>query len=152
MQLQGIYYIFLFIFKNIFFLFINNFYLFNRRRLRLKYVHITFLPCFAHQMNLFIGEIFKESEKFKEASIKAIKIALFFKSSNNKYFISQLRTLQKEAYGKYIQIAIGNDTRWNSHYECFHTLIKSKAALRVLYTFFILFLNNKFILIIFFII
>ena len=84
-------------------------------------------------MNLFLGEIFKESDKFKQASVKAIKIALYFKSSNNKHFIGQLRSLQKETYGKYIQIAIGNDTRWNSHYECFRTLIKSKGALRVLY-------------------
>ncbi|CAB5202734.1 unnamed protein product [Rhizophagus irregularis] len=83
-------------------------------------------------MNLFVGEIFKESEKFKQASIKAIKIALYFKSSLHKYFIEQLRTLQKESYGKYVQIAIGNDTRWNSHYECFRTLIKSKGALRTL--------------------
>ena len=44
---------------------INNFILFNRRRLRLKHVHITFLPCFAYQMNLFVGEIFKESDTFK---------------------------------------------------------------------------------------
>jgi len=108
-------------------------YFINRRRLRLKYVNITFLPCFAHQMNLFVGKIFKESDKFKQASIKAIKIALYFKSSLHKYFIGQLRSLQKETYGKYIQIAIGNDTRWNSHYECFRTLVKSKGALQVLY-------------------
>ena len=82
-------------------------------------------------MNLFLDEIFKESDKFKQASVKAIKIALYFKSSNNKHFIGQLQTLQKETYGKYIQIAIGNDTRWNSHYECFCTLVKSKGALRV---------------------
>ncbi|GES91435.1 ribonuclease H-like domain-containing protein [Rhizophagus clarus] len=82
-----------------------------RRRLRLKYVHITFLSCFAHQMNLFVGEIFKESDRLKQASMKAIKIALYFKSPNNKYFIGHFRTLQKESYGKYIQIAIGNDTR-----------------------------------------
>jgi len=111
----------------------NNLFINNRRRLRLKYTNITFLPCFAHQMNLFVGEIFKESDKFKQASAKAIKIALYFKSSLNKYFIGQLRTLQKETYGTYIQIAIGNDTRWNSHYECFRTLLKSKGALRVLY-------------------
>lgn len=98
-------------------------------------MHITFLPCFAHQMNLFIGEIFKESDTFRETSVKAIRIALYFKSSNNKYFIGQLRNLQKETYNKCIQIAIGNDTRWNSHYECFYTLIKSKGALRVLYFF-----------------
>lgn len=84
-------------------------------------------------MNLFVGEIFKESDTFKQASIKAIKIALYFKSPNNKYFIGQLRNLQMESYSKYIQIAIGNDTRWNSHYECFCTLIKLKGALWVLY-------------------
>jgi hypothetical protein len=94
-------------------------------------------------MNLFIGEIFKESDRFKQASTKAIKIALYFKSSINKYFIGQLRTLQKESYGTYIQIAIGNDTRWNSHYECFRTLLKSKGALRV-YIIFILLLKYLF--------
>src|SRR5436190_2726491 len=78
---------------------------FNRSRLRLKHVHITFLPCFAHQMNLFVGEIFKESDKFKQASVKAIKISLYFKSSNNKYFIGQLLTLQKKTYEKYVQTA-----------------------------------------------
>ncbi|RGB35176.1 hypothetical protein C1646_759705 [Rhizophagus diaphanus] len=61
----------------------------TRRRLQLKYVHITFLPCF-------------------------------------------LQTLQKESYGKYVQIAIENDTRWNSYYECFCTLIKSKGVLQTL--------------------
>ena len=101
-------------------------------------MHITFLSYYAHQMNFFVGEIFKESNRFKQASIKAIKIALYFKSSINKYFISQLWTLQKESYGKYIQIAIGNNTRWNSHYECFYTLIKSKGILQVLYLFVLL--------------
>ncbi|RGB26613.1 hypothetical protein C1646_770210 [Rhizophagus diaphanus] len=75
------------------------------------------------------SKIFKESEKFKQASIKAIKIALYFKSSLYKYFIGQLQTLQKESYGKYVQITIRNDTRWNSHYEYFRILIKSKGAL-----------------------
>ena len=57
-----------------------------------------------------MDEIFKESDKFKQVSIKAIKIALYFKSSLHKYFIGQFRSLQKETYEKYIQIAIGNDT------------------------------------------
>ena len=78
-------------------------------------------------------------------------MALYFKSPNNKYFIGQLRTLQKESYGKYIQIAIGNDTRWNSHYECFRTLVKSKGALRVFIFIFyliivVLILKTKYIL------
>ncbi|CAJ0649874.1 3347_t:CDS:2, partial [Entrophospora sp. SA101] len=101
-----------------------------RCRLRVKHVQITFLPCYAHQMNLFVGEIFKESVEFKATSTDAIKVALYFKSSLNKYFIGKLRSIQKDTYGKYIQIAIGNDTHWNSHYECFCTLIKSKSSIK----------------------
>ncbi|CAJ0637085.1 2897_t:CDS:2, partial [Entrophospora sp. SA101] len=41
--------------------------------LRVKHVQITFLPCYAHQMNLFVGEIFKESVEFKATSTDAIK-------------------------------------------------------------------------------
>ncbi|KAF0524717.1 hypothetical protein F8M41_014981 [Gigaspora margarita] len=78
--------------------------------LQLKYTNITFLPCFAHQMNLFVGEIFKETKEFREASINAIKVAAYFQSVQYKYFTGQLRDLQKESYSKYIAIAIGNDT------------------------------------------
>lgn len=83
-------------------------------------------------MNLFVGEIFKESKEFREASINAIKVAAYFRSAQHKYFIGQLRDLQKESYSKYIAIAIGNDTRWNSYLECFCSLLKSKSALRTL--------------------
>ncbi|CAJ0885954.1 12925_t:CDS:2 [Entrophospora sp. SA101] len=93
-----------------------------RRQLQVKHVQITFLPCYAHQMNLFVGEIFKESVEFKATSTDAIKVALYFKSSLNKYFIGKLHSIQKDTYGKYIQIAIGNDTHWNSHYECFRSM------------------------------
>ncbi len=87
-------------------------------------------------MNLFVSEIFKDSVSFKEASSSAILIASYFYNSNNKYFIGNLRELQKEHYGNYINLAIPGDTRWNSHYECYRTLIKSKSALRVSKDFF----------------
>ncbi|CAG8469248.1 1596_t:CDS:2 [Scutellospora calospora] len=47
-----------------------------RRRLRLQYPEIVFLPCFAHQCNLTVGEIFKESTEFKLAMKQSIKINL----------------------------------------------------------------------------
>ena len=82
-------------------------------------------------MNLFVSEIFKDSVSFKKASSNAILIASYFHNSNNKYFIGNLRDLQKENYGDHIHLAIPRDTRWNSHYECYKTLIKSKLALQV---------------------
>ncbi len=110
-------------------LFIQYFY--NRRRLRLEYPEIIFLPCFAHQCQLAIGDIFKESLALKNASIKAIKVAAFFKNANNSYFIGKLRDIQKELYDKYYSIMVPGETRWNSHYFCFKSLVRSKQALRV---------------------
>ncbi|GET01887.1 ribonuclease H-like domain-containing protein [Rhizophagus clarus] len=102
----------------------------TRRRLRLEYAEIVFLPCFAHQCQLAIGDIFKESPILKTASSKAIKIASYFKNANNSYFIGKLRDIQNELYDKYYSIVIPGETRWNSHYFCFKSLIRSKQALR----------------------
>src|SRR5437870_3185251 len=110
-------------------LFIQYFY--NRRRLRLEYPEIIFLPCFAYQCQLAIGNIFKESLALKNASIKAIKVATFFKNANNSYFIGKLQDIQKELYDKYYSIMVPGETRWNSHYFCFKSLVRSKQALRV---------------------
>lgn len=104
---------------------------FYRRQLRLKYPHIVFLPCFAHQCQLAIGDIFKESATFKKASTKAITVAGFFKNGNNSYFIAKLRDIQIELYGKYYSIMVPGETRWNSHYFCFKSLVRSRQALRV---------------------
>ncbi|CAB4378721.1 unnamed protein product [Rhizophagus irregularis] len=67
-----------------------------RRCLQLEYAEIVFLPCFAHQCQLAIGDIFKESSILKTASSKAIKIASYFKNANNSYFIGKLRDIQNE--------------------------------------------------------
>ncbi|GES87763.1 ribonuclease H-like domain-containing protein [Rhizophagus clarus] len=97
---------------------------------RLEYAEIVFLPCFAHQCQLAIGDIFKESPILKTASSKAIKIASYFKNANNSYFIGKLRDIQNELYDKYYSTVIPGETRWNSHYFCFKSLIRSKQALR----------------------
>ena len=105
--------------------------IYNRRRLRLEYPHIVFLPCFAHQCQLAICDIFKESLTLKTASIKAITVAAYFKNGNNSYFIGKLRDIQKELYNKYYSIMVPGETRWNSHYFCFKSLVRSRQALRV---------------------
>jgi hypothetical protein len=90
-----------------------------------------FIPCFAHQCQLAIGDIFKESATLKLASSKAITVAAYFKNANNSYFIGKLRDIQKELYNKCYSIIIPGETRWNSHYFCFKSLVRSKQALRV---------------------
>jgi hypothetical protein len=96
----------------------------------LEYPHIVFLPCFAHQCQLAICDIFKESSALKTAT-DAITVATYFKNGNNSYFIGKLREIQKELYNKFYSIMVPGETRWNSHYFCFKSVIRSKQALRV---------------------
>ncbi|RHZ89136.1 hypothetical protein Glove_18g115 [Diversispora epigaea] len=62
-------------------------YAISRRRLRITNRSIIFFLCFAHQINLCIGEIFKESTD-----------------------------QQYEEYNKYFAIVATGETRWNSYY------------------------------------
>ncbi|CAG8730757.1 10010_t:CDS:2 [Cetraspora pellucida] len=50
------------------------------------------------------------------------------------YFIGKLRVLQKQTYSKYIALICPGNTRWNSYFYCFKSLIKSWQALRNLAT------------------
>ena len=102
-----------------------------RRRIRISKRSITFLPCFAHQINLCVGEIFKESTEFKTAIDHAIRLAAFFKNSNHRFFIAHLKEQQYEMYKKYIAISVPGETRWNSLYYMCTSLLKTQQALQV---------------------
>ncbi|CAB4399228.1 unnamed protein product [Rhizophagus irregularis] len=101
-----------------------------RRQLRRKYPSKIFLPCMAHQMNLIFGEIFKESILYQRTSKEAIRIVSFFHSST--FFTRNLRDEQMRIYQKTITLITPGDTRWNSYYFCFHSILKSKSALKFL--------------------
>nr|CAG8610000.1 474_t:CDS:2 [Entrophospora candida] len=100
--------------------------------MRVEHPDIVFLPCMAHQFNLIVGEIFKESDIYKKASAKAVKIVSYFHSSP--YFTGLLRNEQISVYGKTIALITPSETRWNSYYFCFHSVLKTEAALRTLST------------------
>ena len=93
---------------------------------------MLFLPCFAHQVNLVVGEIFKESSDYREVSTKAIELVSFFNTSS--YFLRKLREEQKSIYDKVIALQHPCVTRWNSHYICFNSLVKTEIALKILVT------------------
>ena len=107
--------------------------------MRVEYKDKIFLPCMAHQMNLVFGDIFKESKKYKEISTKAIRIVSFFHMAS--YFAGNLRDEQMLIYNKIIALTRPGDTRWNSYYFCFHSLLKTEAALKVI-KIFCIFINN----------
>ena len=83
----------------------------------------------AHQMNLIMGDIFKESDIYQQTSTRAVKIVSYFHSST--YFTGLLWNEQEILYGKTIALATPGETRWNSYYFCFHSILKTEAALKV---------------------
>jgi hypothetical protein len=97
--------------------------------MRIEYKDKIFLPCIAHQMNLVFGDIFKESDKYKNISTKAIRVVSFFNMAP--YFAGNLRNEQMAIYQKTIALIRPGDTRWNSYYFCFNSLLRTEAALRV---------------------
>ena len=106
--------------------------------MHIKYKDKVSLSCMAHQMNLVFGDIFKESKKYKEISAKAIRIVSFFHMAP--YFAGNLRDEQMLLYDKTVALTRPGDTRWNSYYFCFHSLLKTEAALKVLKIFFFTFI------------
>ncbi|CAB4430177.1 unnamed protein product [Rhizophagus irregularis] len=100
------------------------------KRLAPEWRDVFFGPCFAHQANLIVGEIFKESPNLINASEKAIQIITYLNRSV--YFMARLRDEQKIKYNKYLALLLSCATRWNSHYHCYFSLIRTKAALKVL--------------------
>ncbi|CAB4446996.1 unnamed protein product [Rhizophagus irregularis] len=103
----------------------------SRRKLRISNRKITFLPCFAHQLNLCIGKVFKESTDLKVSMNHAIKLATYFRNANNKFFIAKLRDQQKITYGKYYTLAVPGETRWNSYYEVCTSVLRIQQALQI---------------------
>jgi hypothetical protein len=83
----------------------------------------------AHQMNLVVGDIFKESPQYAKVSKNAVRIVSYFHSSA--YFTGLLRNEQKSCYGQTIAFITPGETRWNSYYFCFHSVLKTEAALKV---------------------
>ncbi|GES76734.1 hypothetical protein RCL_jg17366.t2 [Rhizophagus clarus] len=102
----------------------------NRKRLRHVHQDIVFLPCFVHQANLCVADVFKSSPKFLETSKKATTIVKYFNASS--IFTKDLHDEQKRIYNKYITLIQPGDTRWNSYYFCYQSVLKNKRALKSL--------------------
>jgi hypothetical protein len=89
----------------------------------------------AHQMNLIVGDIFKESETYRITSKNAVRVVSYFHSSP--YFTGVLRKEQRSCYNQTISLITPGETHWNSFYFCFNSVLKTEAALKVIISFLI---------------
>jgi hypothetical protein len=83
----------------------------------------------AHQINLVVKDIFKESTQYKHTSKDAVRVVSYFHSST--YFTGLLRNEQMSCYNQTIALIIPSDTHWNSYYFCFHSILKTEVVLKV---------------------
>ncbi|CAG8476534.1 6432_t:CDS:2 [Scutellospora calospora] len=91
---------------------------------------LVFLPCFAHQANLCIGDIFRCSSEYKRVAEQAIEIVAYFTDKRHSKAISLLHNEQQRIYKTIYSFVRPVITRWNSYYYCFAALIRSKRALQ----------------------
>ena len=76
----------------------------------------------------------------KHVAKDAVIIASYFNNVKHAYWISKFRDEQMNLYRNTYSIVSPNDTRWNSNYNCYVSLLRSKGALKVNFAFFILIL------------
>ena len=67
-----------------------------------QYRDKLFLPCFAYQMNLCIGDIFKESSSLSNITEKAIGLITYF--NHSKVWLRRLQNEQSTTYQTYIAL------------------------------------------------
>ena len=91
------------------------------------------MPCFAHQANLCVADVLKSSPKLLETSKNATTIVKYFNASSK--FTKDLHDEQQRIYNKYITLIQPSQTRWNSYYFCYQSVLKNKCALKVILIF-----------------
>ncbi len=71
----------------------------------------------------------------KHVAKDAVIIASYFNNVKHAYWISKFRDEQMNLYRNTYSIVSPNDTRWNSNYNCYVSLLRSKGALKVNFAF-----------------
>ena len=78
---------------------------------------IVFLPCFAHQINLTIGDMFKSFPEFKETLDAAGAIVAFFNRS-----VGNTERLKQAAGPGFRSLESPCNTRWSSQFACLRSV------------------------------
>lgn len=100
-----------------------------RRVLALRWPHVVFLKCFAHDLNNLVKHILC-LESFRKVSKQAQAVVNFLNKSSEKW-LPQVHKVMMEEYGSKWQFKTFCTTRWNSMQGCFASLLRVKRALRV---------------------
>lgn len=101
-----------------------------RRLLHEEWLWIIVLVCWAHQINLVVGDLLKLKLPFLTSVSKSLEIVKWFNNHNFALYVFQEE--QKITYqGKTWSLILPAITRWTCHYLSSSRLIKVSSALRL---------------------
>jgi hypothetical protein len=98
-----------------------------RRLLRLLFAWMIVLVCWAHQINLVVGDFLRLKLPFLESIPLALDVVKWF--NNHGAALALLQTEQRFTYhGKIFALILPVITRWTAHYLSVTRLLKVKGA------------------------
>lgn len=101
-----------------------------RRILALRYPHLVFLRCLAHQVNLLMKHVLSDSTLRSTAEDAVTAASLLVRSSAK--LLPQARASMHRIYGVSLAILTVCETRWSSLQMCLASLLRVRGALRCL--------------------
>ncbi|QRV84724.1 hAT family dimerization protein [Ceratobasidium sp. AG-Ba] len=103
-----------------------------RVRLHRMRPHILVFDCWAHQVNLVVGDILRLKSGLVRTAADAIDIIKWM--LNHSYLLGLLHEEQVRATGRTHSFSVPSITRWTAHFLSFSSLISESRTLRSLVT------------------
>ncbi|GMG18015.1 unnamed protein product [Phytophthora fragariaefolia] len=101
-----------------------------RQILAIRWPHIVFLFCFAHDVNNLVKSVLRSS--FKDIAAQAATAVKIVNTSSSKW-LPRARIMMKKCYGRSLGLRTLCETRWNSMQGCFASLLRVQSALQMFY-------------------
>lgn len=102
-----------------------------RRLIRNERTNLVVLPCYAHQVNLVVGDYFKKcGPHLSDTSALADKLITWLRSKT--FVLGKLRELQEELNHLPLSIIRAAITRWIAHYLAYRRLLDLRDVLQMM--------------------
>lgn len=101
-----------------------------RRLLRETFPWIVVVDCWSHQVNLVVGDFFKQKDSFVSVMDDALKVIKFF--NNHGKALGILKEQQQSTLGKVFALFLPVLTRWTSHYLSACRLLEVEQQIRMI--------------------
>ena len=99
-----------------------------RRLLRAQMPWLIIILCWAHQINLIVGDYLALRLPFQSCVMKALEVIKWM--NNHSRALGLFRQEQLYTYNKILALILPVITRWTAHYLCLHRLLTVEKTLK----------------------